>query len=143
MSWSPFVVLRVRFWLVAHSAGLLLACGADQRTTPEDHDFADQHGRKCVARLEKTSPSAPSVKETVSCDGVAKECSSESQACFALSLDRDNDQMLNCPACCKGTAVSFATVECSPLGCSTDADCVYTKAECHDGSCFCPTGYCE
>ena len=129
--------------LAAWTSYALLACSSGKPTTQEQHDFSDASGRVCQATLDKTSPGAPAVKESVSCDGAAAQCSSESSPCFQLSIDRDSYAVRNCPACCKGTASSFAAVDCSPVVCAVDSDCVYAQAKCLNGACSCPSGYCD
>jgi hypothetical protein len=126
-----------------YSALLALACAGGKETTPEDHPFSDAQGRSCRATLEKTSPSSPSVRESVSCEGQTKECSSGSAPCFELSIDREAQGVMNCPACCKGSAVSFVSKECSAIVCEADEDCIFGKARCLDGVCLCPEGSCE
>jgi hypothetical protein len=121
----------------------LLACAGGKETTPEEHAFTDAQGRNCRATLEKTSPSAPSVKDTVSCDDGARVCSSESTPCFELNVTTDSYAVMNCPACCRGSASSYVSADCSPVLCEADADCIYQKAVCTDGACACPNGVCE
>jgi hypothetical protein len=132
-------MLRLALWLLC----LSLACSSGKATTREQHGFSDAVGHACQATLEKTSSSSPVVSESVSCDREAKQCSSEATPCFQLSIDRVSYAIVNCPACCKGSASSFAKADCSPLVCETDADCVYAQAKCADGACSCPTGYCD
>jgi len=120
-----------------------LACSSGKATTDELHDFSDDKGHTCQAKLAKTSPTSPPVSESVSCDGEAKQCSAESQPCFELSVDRDSFAIRNCPACCRGTASSFVSAECSAVLCVSDADCVYRQAKCLEGACTCPNGSCD
>jgi hypothetical protein len=120
-----------------------VACSSGKDTTAEQHAFHDDGGRQCRATLEKTSPNAPSVSESVSCEGEGKPCSAEARACFQLNVDDASNQVRNCPACCKGTASSFVSSECSALICEVDTDCVYARAQCQDGVCVCPNGICE
>lgn len=127
-----------------HYAALLaLACAGGKETTPEDHPFSDAQGRSCRATLEKTSQSSPSVRESVNCEGPAKECSPGSTPCFELSTERESRGLMNCPACCKGSAASFLSKECSAIVCESDADCIFGKALCREGTCACPDGSCE
>src|SRR6478752_375441 len=119
------------------------ACSAGNDTISEHHAFTDAVGRSCQAVLEKTSASAPSLSDSVSCDSDAKQCSSESNPCFQLSVDDVSGEVRNCPACCKGTASSFTSSDCSALICNTDADCVYSRARCVGGACVCTNGICE
>ncbi|RYZ08421.1 MAG: hypothetical protein EOO73_08200 [Myxococcales bacterium] len=123
--------------------GCLLACAGGKETSPEEHDFSDARGRACRATLEKTSPGSPSVSESVSCEGDTRVCSSESAPCFELSVTTDTYAVMNCPACCRGSASSFLLDECSAVLCETDEDCVYQRAVCEDGACTCPEGVCE
>lgn len=120
-----------------------LACSSGKPTLEERYDFSDSAGRDCQAKLEKTSPDARPVSETVNCMGDARQCSAESSSCFELSIDRDSYAILNCPACCLGSASSFLSADCSALVCSVDADCVYRQAKCQDGACVCPNGTCD
>lgn len=129
-------------WL-RYSALLALACAGGKETTPEHHPFSDAEGRSCRATLEKTSPNAPSVRESVSCEGGAKQCSAGSAPCFELSIERDAQRVMNCPACCLGSAVSFTAQDCSSIVCESDDDCIFSKARCLDGACVCPAGACE
>lgn len=119
------------------------ACSSDDATVTESYQFQDRAGRTCQATLEKTSPSSPSVNQSVSCDGVPKSCSGEASACFVLSVDAESEEIRSCPACCKGNSSSFVGSECAALVCETDRDCVYAEASCEAGSCRCPGGYCE
>lgn len=96
-----------------------------------------------MATLEKTSPDAPSLSQSVSCTSEGKQCSREATPCFQLSVEAQKREVQNCPACCQGTASSFVSKDCSTLVCETDADCVYARATCQDGKCACPNGYCE
>ena len=118
------------------------ACSSDD-TYKEQHAFVDSASRSCQATLEKTSPSSPSVSSSITCDGLARECSDESTSCFVLSLDTETRLLRNCPACCKGTASSFFNADCSSLACASDSDCVFAEATCVEGLCGCPSGYCE
>jgi hypothetical protein len=120
-----------------------LACSSGKDTTAEEHAFDDARGHVCRATLEKTSPSAPSVSQSVSCEGDARQCSTEATPCFQLNVDGESTEVRNCPACCKGTASSFVASDCSSLVCENDAGCVYARARCQDGVCVCPNGYCE
>ena len=120
-----------------------VACSAGNDTHAEQHPFSDGQGRTCRATLEKASPNAASVGESVSCEGETKQCSAESTPCFQLSIDATSGAVLNCPACCKGTASSFVSSDCSAIVCETDPDCVYTRAQCLNGACTCPNGVCE
>lgn len=124
------------------AACALPACSSDD-TYQEQHAFVDSASRSCQVALEKTSPSSPSVGSSISCDGLARECSDESTSCFVLSLDTETRLLRNCPACCKGTASSFFNDDCSGLTCVSDSDCVYAEATCVEGLCGCPSGYCE
>ncbi len=121
----------------------VLGCSSGRATTEEQHDFSDSAGRTCQAKLAKTSPTTPPVSEAVSCEGDTKQCSPESKPCFELSIDRESDAIRNCPACCRGSASSFVSADCSPLVCATDADCVYRQAKCQAGACTCPNGFCD
>src|ERR1041384_6695899 len=76
------------------------ACAGGKETSPEEHAFSDADGRACRATLEKTSPSAPSVSESVSCEGEVRACSNEATPCFELSVTTDTYAVMNCPACC-------------------------------------------
>jgi hypothetical protein len=120
-----------------------LACSSDDATVKEDHDFSDGSGRVCQATLERTSSSSPVVFSSVACDGAGKDCSSESTACFQLSVEPNGIQLRNCPACCKGSSSSFVGSECSPVVCQSDSDCVYLDATCDSGVCTCADGHCE
>lgn len=121
----------------------LLACAGGKETSPEEHAFLDAAGRSCHATLEKTSPSAPSVSEAVSCNEGARVCSSESAPCFELNVTTDSYAVMNCPACCRGSASSYVSADCSPILCDSNADCIYQRAVCTDGACVCPNGVCE
>lgn len=103
----------------------------------------DDAGRACDATLEKTSPTAPVVSESVSCDGAARQCSSESSPCFQLNVDTVSYEIRSCPACCRGSASSFSLADCSTVLCTTDDDCIYMQAKCQSGKCRCPLGYCD
>lgn len=133
----------LRSTLVALGASCCFACSAGGDTTREEHAFGDAAGRACQVTLEKSSPSAPSLSATVSCDGEGRQCSSEATSCFQLSVDDMSHRVLNCPACCRGTASSFISSDCSELRCQSDSDCVYARATCQDGACECPNGICE
>jgi len=124
-------------------AGCLLACAGGKETSPETHAFSDAQGRGCVATLEKTSASAPSVSEAVSCEGETRACSAEATPCFELSVTTDTFAVMNCPACCRGSASSYVAEECSAVVCETSEDCVYQRAVCEGGACVCPDGVCE
>lgn len=124
--------------------GLTLpACSSGKATTDESHDFNDGAGHTCRAKLAKTSPTSPPVSESVSCEGATKQCSAEAQPCFELSVDRESFAIKNCPACCRGTASSFVSAECSPVLCASDDDCIYRQAKCVEGACACPNGVCD
>ncbi|HYJ08506.1 MAG TPA: hypothetical protein VEX18_05840 [Polyangiaceae bacterium] len=127
-------------WLLL--ALLAAACSSDD-TIKERYQFQDSAGRTCQATLEKTRPGAPSVNQSVSCDGEAKACSGESSACFVLSVDTASEEIRSCPACCKGNSSSFIGTECAVVVCEADADCVYAEARCESELCRCPGGYCE
>jgi hypothetical protein len=132
-------VLRLAlFWALGS-----LACSSGKVTTDESHDFSDSAGHTCRAKLAKTSPSSPPVSESVSCEGETKQCSAEAQPCFELSIDSESFAIRNCPACCRGTASSFVSAECSPVSCASDGDCIYRQAKCLDGACTCPNGSCD
>jgi hypothetical protein len=120
-----------------------IACSSGKATTDEKHDFNDEAGRSCQAKLAKTSPTSPPVSEAVSCEGEAKQCSGEAQPCFELNIDHDTFAIKNCPACCRGSASSFVSADCSPVLCASDSDCVYRQAKCLQGACTCPNGYCD
>jgi len=122
---------------------LSLACSSGKATSDELHDFNDGAGRACHAKLAKTSPTSPPVSESVSCEGESKQCSAESKPCFELSIDRETFEIKNCPACCRGSASSFASTDCSAVLCASDADCVYRQAKCVEGACSCPGGFCD
>lgn len=118
-------------------------CSSNDDTIAEEHSFNDAAGRACEARLERPGESSPVVFSKVACDGVGRDCSSESTPCFQLSVERDGTELRNCPACCKGSSSSFVSTECSAVLCDTATDCVYAEAECTDGVCHCPGGRCE
>jgi hypothetical protein len=120
-----------------------VACSADADTSAEQHVFTDAAGRSCEATLEKSSPSAPSLSQSVRCDGDARQCSPEASACFQLTIDDMTHQIHDCPACCRGTATSYREADCSALVCELDADCVFARAQCSGGACVCPSGGCE
>ncbi|HXK20231.1 MAG TPA: hypothetical protein VNG33_20610 [Polyangiaceae bacterium] len=126
--------------LFVHS---LFGCSSGGSTKAELHAFNDDAGRACQATLEKTSPTAPVVSESVSCDSAARQCSSESVPCFELNIDAQSYQIRNCAACCKGSASSFVLADCNAVLCTTDSDCVYAQAKCVSGACTCPQGYCD
>ncbi|HKY40265.1 MAG TPA: hypothetical protein VJN18_30230 [Polyangiaceae bacterium] len=130
---------RAWLWLLLSCA----SCSSDDDTVKETYGYSDSNGRACQATLEKTSPGAPSINQSVSCDGEPKSCSAESEPCFVLSVDSDTDAIRNCPACCKGNSSSFVGRECSIVVCQTATDCVFAKATCATGSCNCPSGNCE
>ena len=132
--------MRTRvLWL----ALLVSACSSNDDTTKEQHAFVDADGRSCQAMLEKTSPSAPVLSQAISCDGEGRDCSAESRACFQLSINAETFEIQNCPACCQGAASSYYAADCSGITCTTGADCVYERAICTDGACFCPGGACD
>jgi len=138
--------LKSRFGARARAltlAGCLLACAGGKETSPEDHAFNDAQGRACRATLEKTSASAPSVSESVSCEGERRACSAEATPCFELSVTMDTYAVMNCPACCRGSASSYVSEECSAVVCERDTDCIYQRAVCESGACVCPDGVCE
>ena len=120
-----------------------LACSSGKATISEEHPFEDAAGHTCQAKLAKTSPTSPPVSETVTCEGEAKQCSAESAPCFELSIDRESFVIENCPACCRGSASSFTSADCSPVLCASDAGCIYRQAKCVEGACICPNGYCD
>ena len=120
-----------------------LACSSGKVTTDERHEFNDSAGHNCSATLAKTSPTSPPVSESVSCEGETKQCSAESRPCFELSIDKDSFAIENCPACCRGTASSFVSADCSPVLCASNSDCIYRQAKCVEGACTCPNGYCD
>lgn len=120
-----------------------VACSAGGDTISEPHAFSDGAGRVCRATLERPSPGAASLTQSVSCEGDARQCSKESAPCFQLNVDAMSAQLNNCPACCRGSASSFNSAECSALVCEIDADCVYSRAQCLGGACVCPKGICE
>jgi hypothetical protein len=122
---------------------LLCACSSNDDTIEEQRGFVDAAGRTCQATLEKTSPSSPVSSETVTCDGGARGCSTGALPCFQLSVEALTFQIRNCPACCLGTASSYMSEDCSALSCDTDADCVYARARCSEGTCYCPDGDCD
>ncbi|HEX2871784.1 MAG TPA: hypothetical protein VHP33_11020 [Polyangiaceae bacterium] len=128
---------------VCLSAVLVLACSSGKATSDELHDFNDGKGRACLAKLAKISPTSAPVRETVSCDGDAKQCSAESKPCFELNVAPDTFEILNCPACCRGSASSFVSADCSAVLCASDADCIYRQAKCIEGACSCPDGNCD
>ena len=121
-----------------------LGCSSVGDPLRERRDFSDGEGRACRATLAKSSQSGPAVSESVSCDGDAKQCSAETKSCFELSVAGEADAyaVRNCPACCLGTASSFAASDCTAVVCSADTDCIYARAECQDGVCVCPLGAC-
>ena len=125
------------------AAGCALAACSSDDTFEELHAFTDSASRSCEAQLVKTSPTSPSVGQSISCDGTGRTCSDQSASCFVLSLDTETRLLRNCPACCKGAASSFFNDECSSLVCESDADCVYAEATCVEGLCSCASGYCE
>lgn len=131
----------LRLMLLLTSA--VLGCSSGRATTDERHDFSDSAGRDCQAKLAKTSPNTPPVSEAVSCEGDAKQCSTESKPCFELNIDRESYAIRNCPACCRGSASSFVSAECSAILCAADQDCIYRQAKCQDGVCVCPKGFCD
>jgi hypothetical protein len=124
-------------------AGSALACAGGKETTPETHVYVDAAGRGCEATLEKTSSSAPSVSESVTCDSGERDCSTEASPCFELSVTPDTYAVTNCPACCRGSASSYSAADCSAVTCEADTDCIFQKAICSDGACVCPNGVCE
>jgi len=129
--------------MAAALACALLGCSSGGSTKPELHDFSDDAGRACRATLEKTSPTAPVVSESVSCDRAARQCSADSTPCFELNIDTLSYQIKNCPACCKGSASSFVLADCNVVLCTTDSDCVFDQAKCDAGTCKCPQGSCD
>lgn len=129
--------------LAVIACAVFIACSAGADTSPEPHAFADDAGRSCTATLEKTSPTARSVSQSVACDGEGRQCSKESNPCFQLTVNAETKQIENCPACCRGTATSYNSADCSALICETDVDCVYSRAQCVGGACVCPNGICE
>jgi len=130
-------------WVRALALFSCSACASGNDVITEDHAFDDDAGRQCVATLTKTSASAPSSSQAVSCASGGKQCSAEASPCFQLNVEDESNQIRNCPACCKGTASSFVSSDCSPLLCQVDTDCVYARAKCDGGSCSCPNGLCE
>jgi hypothetical protein len=131
--------MRTRVLFIA----LLGACSSNDATMKETHAFVDGEGRECTATLEKTSPTAPVLNEAVQCDRGARSCSGESSPCFQLSIDAMSLEIRNCPACCRGTASSYAGADCSAIACQVDADCVYNRASCSEGTCYCPSNDCD
>jgi hypothetical protein len=83
------------------------------------------------------------VSESIVCEGEVRACSAEATPCFELSVTTDTFAVMNCPGCCRGSASSYASADCSPVQCERDEDCVYQRALCTDGSCECPEGVCE
>jgi hypothetical protein len=124
---------------------VLGACASSGAGIEESREFVDALGRACLAKLSRTSEHASAVSESVTCDRMPRECSGESRACFELSTSKKEDgyALRNCPACCLGSASSFAMAECSPVVCSTDADCIFGRAKCESGTCVCPNGICD
>jgi hypothetical protein len=124
---------------------VLGACASSGAGIEESREFVDALGRACQAKLSRTSEHASAVSESVTCDRMPRECSGESRACFELSTGKKEDgyALRNCPACCLGTASSFAMAECSPVVCTTDADCIFGRAKCEGGACVCPNGICD
>ncbi len=129
--------------IAALLAGLSLGCSSGKATSDEEHDFTDGAGRSCHAKLAKTSPTSAPVSESVTCEGETKRCSAESKPCFELSVDSESFAIQNCPACCRGSASSFVSADCSPVLCASDGDCVYRLAKCVEGACSCPNGSCD
>lgn len=133
---------RALLWMaLTTSAGP--ACSSDEPTVHERRAYTDDAGRSCEATLHKTSSDARSISQSISCDGGAKQCSSNASPCFVLSVDAETLELRSCPACCKGASSSFVGSECSTVVCQTDADCVYAKAACDAGVCSCPGDSCE
>jgi hypothetical protein len=128
---------------LAGVALLAFGCSSDDATTEATYTFSDAAGRACEATLERTSTSSRVLFSAVSCDGEGKTCSSESSPCFQLSVERDGQELRNCPACCKGSSSSFVSGECSAVTCETAADCVYAEATCEEGICTCADGHCD
>lgn len=124
---------------------VLGGCASSGGTIDETRSFSDALGRTCQAKLSRTSEHAPAVSEAVSCDGAARQCSTEAHACFELSTGPKEESypLRNCPACCSGTASSFVMSECSPVVCTTASDCVFSLATCVGGACVCPNGLCD
>jgi hypothetical protein len=122
---------------------LLCACSSTDEAIKESYEFVDAEGRSCRATLEKTSAGAPVLSEAVECDGGARSCSSQSSPCFQLSVEAMSFEVRNCPACCRGTASSFVSADCSVITCQVDSDCIYDRARCTDGACYCPNNDCD
>jgi hypothetical protein len=124
---------------------VLGACASSGAGIEESREFSDALGRACQAKLSRTSQHAPALSESVTCNGMARECSGESRPCFELSTGKKDDgyALGNCPACCLGTASSFVMSECSPVVCTVDADCIFGGATCEGGTCVCPSGICD
>lgn len=129
--------------IAALLAWLSLGCSSGKATSDDSHDFNDGAGRSCRATLAKTSPTSAPVSESVTCEGETKRCSAESKPCFELSVDGESFAIQNCPACCRGSASSFVSADCSPVLCASDGDCVYRLAKCVEGVCSCPNGSCD
>jgi hypothetical protein len=131
-------------WAALLLAYVPVACSSTGDLVHEARDFNDAEGRACSASLAKTSQTSPAVSEGVKCDSGAKQCSSDTKACFELSVAGEADAyaIRNCPACCLGTASSFVTSECTTVVCSVNADCIFAHAQCQDGACVCPLGSC-
>jgi hypothetical protein len=142
--WHSQLLARGSTLRFAGALLLALSCTSSGNDTfNEEYVFSDEQGRSCRATLKKSSASAPSLSQSVSCEGASKQCSTEAKPCFQLSVDGEAEQVRNCPACCKGTASSFSSSDCSPLVCEADSDCVYVLAKCTGGLCICPNGRCE
>ena len=141
--WSRRAV-PLLLWSALFLAYVTVACSSTGDLVHEARAFNDAEGRVCSAKLAKTSQTSPAVSESVSCDSGAKQCSSDTKACFELSVAGEADAyaIRNCPACCLGTASSFVTSECTTVVCSANADCIFAHAKCQDGTCVCPLGSC-
>src|SRR5262245_31239181 len=81
-AWPPAEQKHSRHAVASLCISIALACSSEKDTTAEVHAFIDEQGRQCRATLEKTSPSAPSLSVSVSCEGEGRQCSGESSPCF-------------------------------------------------------------
>lgn len=108
---------------------LSLACGDSEPEADIAH-YTDQLGRMCTVDRNDISL-------TADCDvDPPVTCAAGIEAAFTISADLDGT-VRNCGACVD--AANHQTVidspSCSPLTCSTDADCVTSRNTCQMGTC--------
>jgi hypothetical protein len=124
---------------------VLVVCAAACSSDPETNNrtFNDVSGRMCAVDLSQASMIAtcsnadPATTETM--------CQQGYTPCFQLLLQTVGDMavtpMMTAPEICAGCCNSAAhqslvdAPTCSPLKCTTTADCFFTTSTCQNGVC--------